>query len=78
MEIFMNKTYKTVSGFVRAARHYMVEATGDYPEDALTGHYAADEEMETTLRNTGAYYYEDNGFNIDMVMDSHIYIYMED
>jgi hypothetical protein len=78
METYTTKSYKTIRGLIRAVRHYMVKITGDYPEDALTGRYSSNESMEDVLRSTGAYYYGTDGFNIDIEMDSHIYIYMED
>ena len=75
-EIHIKKGYKSISGFIRAVRHYMSKITGEYPEDVLTGCYNSDEDMESVIRATGTYYYESPQLNIDVQIDSHIYLYV--
>ena len=77
-EIYIQKEYKTIQGFIRAVRHYMAKILEEYPEDVLTGCYNSDEDMESVLRRTGTYYYESSEFNIDVQIDSHIYLYAMD
>ena len=76
-EIFIQHEYKTTGGFIRAVRNYMAKILGEYPEDVLTAHYNSNEEMEAVLRRTGSYYYESREINIDVKIDSHIYICAE-
>jgi len=72
-EIYIQKEYKTMRGFIRAVRHYMADIMGEYPEDVLTGHYASNEPMEDVIRREGKYHYDSRTLNIDVNIDTHIY-----